>query len=196
MKLVLFGTGDDCLKCLDILKVLGKEPDYLTDNNPSKWGKFLEGKEIIPPQELLKMNCQIMISTSDYQEKIINQLTKMGLYDRILKYAPVFRQYIEKKAESYYTDEIVMHTETCILVDAFMGNGWDGDQQYACYIAAGLTKRGYATHVYAKDSLVPQSSDTEELISRFPWNKKQYWETLLPIVKDMEQRLPFILLIL
>ena len=64
MKLVLFGTGDDCIKCLDILKMQGIVPDFFTDNNPSKWGTLLEGKKIIAPQELLNMDCQIMISTS------------------------------------------------------------------------------------------------------------------------------------
>ena len=194
MKLVLFGTGEDCLKCLDILRTLGIEPDYLTDNNPSKWGSFLEGKEIIPPQRLLEMECKIMISTSDYQEKIICQLRKMGLQKKIEKYIPVFQHYIQNKAESFHADGIVLHDKASILVDAFMGSGWDGDQQYACYVASELKKRGYNTHVYAKESLIQQSADTEKLISRFPFDKKRYWNTMLPIIKDMEQRLPFILI--
>lgn len=48
MKLVLFGTGDDCIKCLDILKMQGIVPDFFTDNNPSKWGTLLEGKKSLP----------------------------------------------------------------------------------------------------------------------------------------------------
>lgn len=194
MKLVLFGTGDDCQKCLDILREQGIEPDYFTDNDPAKWGNLLEGKKIISPQELLNIDCQILISTSDYQEKIKNQLKEMGLQGRILKFAPIFRQYIEKKAETYCMKEAVIHDKECILVDAFMGSGWDGDQQYACYIASGLKKRGYDAHVYAKDSLVRQSEETERLVSRFPWKKDRYWDTLLPIIKDMEQRLPFVLI--
>lgn len=194
MKLVLFGTGDDCIKCLDILKMQGIVPDFFTDNNPSKWGTLLEGKKIIAPQELLNMDCQIMISTSDFQEKIMRQLKEMGLYHRIIKYTPVFRQYIEKQAKTYVPENPVIHENECILLDAFMGNGWDGDQQYACYIASGLKEQGYDTHVYAKDSLVAQSDKTEPLIDRFPWKKDRYWETLLPILRDMEQRLPFVLI--
>lgn len=194
MKLVLFGTGDDCLKCLDILRSQGIEPDYFTDNNSSKWGSQLEGKKIISPEELLKLDCQIIISTSDYQEKIISQLREMGLQDRILKFVPIFRQYIERKAREYRIQKAVVHDKESILIDAFMGSGWDGDQQYACYIASGLKERGYDVHIYAKDSLVPQSDKTELLLSRFPWKKDRYWETLLPIIKDMEQRLPFVLI--
>ena len=194
MKLVLFGTGDDCKKCLDILAKQGIHPDYFTDNDSSKWGKLLNGKKIIPPQELLNMDCQIMISTSDFQEKIINQLKEMGLYGKIIKYSPIFRQYMEKQAQEYHLKAPVIHDRECILLDAFMGNGWDGDQQYACYIASGLKKRGYDTHIYAKDSLVKQSAQTESLIDRFPWKKDQYWETLLPILRDMEHRLPFVLI--
>lgn len=194
MKLVLFGTGDDCIKCLDILKMQGIVPDYFTDNNPSKWGTLLEGKKVIAPKELLNMDCQIMISTSDYQEKIMNQLREMGLSHRIIKFVSVFREYIEKQAKIYYPKNPVIHEKESILLDAFMGNGWDGDQQYACYIASGLKERGYNTHVYAKDSLVAQSDKTETLIDRFPWKKDKYWETLLPILEDMEQRLPFLLI--
>lgn len=194
MKLVLFGTGDDCLKCLDILEQQGIEPDYFTDNDPSKWGKTLKGKEVISPKELLNIDCQIIISTSDYQDKIINQLKEMRLDSRIVTFAPVFRSYIEKKAKEYCPQKAIIHPKECILIDAFMGSGWDGDQQYACYIASGLKDRGYDVHVYAKNSLVPQSDKTECLISRFPWKKDQYWETLLPIINDMEQRLPFVLI--
>lgn len=60
------------------MRAQGVEPDYFTDNDSSKWGTLLEGKEIISPQELLKIDCQIMISTSAYQDKIIAQLKKWG----------------------------------------------------------------------------------------------------------------------
>lgn len=118
----------------------------------------------------------------------------MGLQNRIVKFIQAFRRFVDDKTAEYQTGKVLIHDEACILVDAFMGDGWDGDQQYACYIAADLKERGYDTHVYAKDSLVQQNDKTEALIDRFPYNPDRYWDTLFPILKDMEQRLPFVLL--
>ena len=193
-KVVMFGTGEDLNKCLGILREQGIEPYCFTDNDSSKWGTVLEGKKIIAPQELTQIDCQIVISTSDYKAQIMEQLKEAGLTNRILEYEPIFRRFIEKKANEYHVDKIIIHNEECILFDAFMGKGWAGDSQYACCIAACLKERGYDTHVYARDSLLRQEDKTEKLIQRFPWHRERYWDTMLPIIKDMEQRLPFVLI--
>lgn len=190
----LFGMGEDLHKCLGILRELGREPCCFTDNDPSKWNKCFEGKRIVAPSELAGMDCQILISSSDYKEQIMNQLREMGLSDRILKWQPVYKEFIDKHVNGYTGNKGVIHDKESILVDAFMGKGWDGDSMFACCIASRLKERGYDTYVYARESLLRQSEETEQLIRRFQWNREKYWDTILPIIKDMEQRLPFLLI--
>lgn len=193
-KVVLFGTGQDLYKCIGVLREQGIEHYCFTDNNSSKWGTLLDGKKIIPPTELIRIDCQIVITTSNYKMQIQNQLNAMGLGDRVLDFSSIFRKYIDRKLSEYQVSKAKVHKQKCVLVDAFTGSGWDGDAQYACIIASCLDKRGYNTHVYAKESLIKYSEDIEKLIGRYEQRREAYWETVLPIIRDMEQRLPFVLI--
>lgn len=193
-RIVLFGTGEDLKKCLGILRELGIKPYCFTDNDCSKWDTMIDGKRIAAPSELARMGCRILISSSDYKEQIMNQLREMGLEDRILQWQPFFKEYIDKHINESGGYKSVICDRESVLVDAFMGQGWDGDSMFACCMASRLNERGYDTYVYARESLLRQWEDTEKLIGRFRWERESYWDTVLPIMKDMEQRLPFVLI--
>jgi 3-oxoacyl-[acyl-carrier protein] reductase len=77
----LFGVGvsvQDCYR--QLLLAFGREPDFLCDNDPGKWGKKFLGIECITPDELRKLGEQaVVVITIRKYEEIYRQLSKMGL---------------------------------------------------------------------------------------------------------------------
>jgi short-subunit dehydrogenase len=77
----MFGLGtlfNDCYRQLTLS--LGREPDFLCDSAPEKWGKKFFGKKCISPVELAEVgaNATVVITVRKYEE-IYRQLRAMGL---------------------------------------------------------------------------------------------------------------------
>lgn len=78
--LVLFGLGvqfHDCYR--QLLLSLGREPDFLCDNAPEKWGRHFFGKKCISSTELVRLgeDTAIVITVRRYED-IYRQLCDMG----------------------------------------------------------------------------------------------------------------------
>ena len=77
---VLFGSGADGRHILMILKDIGVKVHSFCDNNSELWGTFVDSVPIISPNELLKDNNTIIITSSKYHSEIKKQLEKLGLH--------------------------------------------------------------------------------------------------------------------
>jgi short-subunit dehydrogenase len=77
----LFGLGLQFEYCYrQLVLSIGREPDFLCDNDPDKWGREFFGKKCIPPAGLreLSENTEIVITVRRYED-IYRQLREMGL---------------------------------------------------------------------------------------------------------------------
>ncbi len=77
-EIVLFGTGKVGRKALPFLE---REFHILfwVDNNENKWGDEMEGFEIKSPKEILRQDCDIVITSTKYASEIAEQLQRMGV---------------------------------------------------------------------------------------------------------------------
>lgn len=79
--LCFFGLGVQFHDCYhQLVLTLGREPDFLCDNDPSKWGKEFFGKICITPSELrdLGVGTTVTITVRKY-EPLHLQLRELGL---------------------------------------------------------------------------------------------------------------------
>lgn len=193
VKIVLFGTGRELPKYIGYLKNLGIEPYCLADNDKGKWGTVIDGMKVIPPMELKDMDCKILISCN-FVNEITSQLVEMGIRDKILSYQPLFKQSVDEYADYYKKSALLpIGKEKSILIDAFDGIGWGGMEMWSYRVAEGLSEAGYKVTVYGSDWQVRQNEQTEAKIVRFELLRDDFWKTVDSILKDMEQRLPFVL---
>ncbi|MGO9022644.1 MAG: SDR family NAD(P)-dependent oxidoreductase [Syntrophobacteraceae bacterium] len=76
-----FGLGvqfQDCYR--QLVLSLGREPDFLCDNAPEKWGEEFFGKKCISPAELCRLGESIgVVITIRKYEDVYRQLCEMGL---------------------------------------------------------------------------------------------------------------------
>ena len=82
-KLCLFGLGAQFHNCYRQLALaLGREPDFLCDNSPEKWGKEFFGKKCLSPAELagLGKGCAVVITVRKYED-IVRQLGSLVVSD-------------------------------------------------------------------------------------------------------------------
>jgi len=82
-RICLFGVGvllDDCFD--QLVLSIGREPDFLCDNDKGKWGVEFLGKKCISPAELgrLREDTAVIITVKSYED-IYQQLTRMGMKD-------------------------------------------------------------------------------------------------------------------
>lgn len=79
-KICIFGIGTLFSDCFEQIKLsLGKDPDYLSDNNSDKWGKYFFGVECIAPERLSNIdNVVVVIAIRNFSE-IYEQLINLGI---------------------------------------------------------------------------------------------------------------------
>lgn len=81
--LVFFGVGVSLVDSFQqLLLIIGRNPDFLCDNAPEKWGREYSGVACISPEQLqrLKGSTAVVITVRRY-EFIYRQLRELGLQD-------------------------------------------------------------------------------------------------------------------
>lgn len=75
-KIILFGAGDEGIKALNHLQ--DGEIAFFTDNDKNKWGRDIQGIQVISPEEAVKKELPIYITPgSPYRQMIMKQLEQM-----------------------------------------------------------------------------------------------------------------------
>jgi len=79
--LCLFGLGILAWECYpQIVQMLGREPDYLCDNDASKWNTRLRGVTCISPADLAALSDVFVVVASKATEAILAQVKALGLH--------------------------------------------------------------------------------------------------------------------
>ncbi len=82
-RICLFGIGTLLSECFyQLVLFLGREPDFLCDNAPEKWGMEFFGEKCISPSELSELRDEtlVIITVKNYED-IYQQVTGMGIKD-------------------------------------------------------------------------------------------------------------------
>lgn len=75
----LFGCGKAAQRWIALFLQLGKKVICFYDNNVQLWGQLQDGIRILPPGEIKKGECEIVITSERYELDIARQLETMGL---------------------------------------------------------------------------------------------------------------------
>lgn len=83
---ILFGASEAGKKTLDELQKLDMSVSYFCDNDPHKWGSFIQDIKVLSPQELVDvLDGHKIIISSTYEEEIKKQLVTLGLAEYIFE---------------------------------------------------------------------------------------------------------------
>lgn len=77
-RVCIFGAGTWGKRCAEKLKQCNIRCNYFVDNNPNKAGTMLDDIEIISPERLKNMECNIIIALASGYDEIDNQLKEIG----------------------------------------------------------------------------------------------------------------------
>lgn len=77
-RVCIFGAGIWGKRCAEKLKQCNILCDYFIDNNPNKLGTIIDDVEVISPERLKKMECNIIIALANGYDEICDQLNKIG----------------------------------------------------------------------------------------------------------------------
>lgn len=188
MQTVLFGAGVYAKKYKSLLDFLEMPFEFFTDNDPSKWGTELYGKPVIAPNELVNLDCQIVISCT-HGEQITRQLEEMGLGERLLSLEMLYHKFSMKLEQRELTIRTEMSDKRSVIIDMYEGIGWGGTEIWATTVGAGLQERGETVFFIGSTEQEPICEDYEQLTQRF--SEKQ---TLELMITSMIEKLPFVLI--
>lgn len=185
-KIVLFGAGVYAKKYKSLLDFLGMEFDYFSDNDSSKFGTILYGKEIIPPQKLIELDCRIIISCT-HGEQIKKQLEKMGIAEKLFDLDDIYSLF-KKEIANERISNCRLSGEMNIIVDMYEGIGWGGTEIWAATVAKGLNEKGRKVTLFGSTEQICLEQQYEALAERFSGEN-----TIGHMVKSMISKLPFVL---
>ena len=184
VKTILFGAGVYAKKYKALLEYLHMDFDYFTDNDSSKWGTVLYGKQVIAPNEIVNFTkCQIIIS-STHEIAIRKQLSEMGLSDCIVGLDDLYNL-CEKRMNKTSGDNVSVCQEDTIIVDMYEGIGWGGTELWAANLAYGLRKAGKNVLLLGGTEQPPLEEHYESLVKRISEQ-----ETIMHMVDLFEANLP------
>jgi len=79
-RMVVFGAGGRGRRCRTRLKSLGIDVPFFVDNDPSKHGTFVDGAEVLTPEELLPRAAACPVLVSSWAEgSIVTQLQQLAV---------------------------------------------------------------------------------------------------------------------
>ncbi|MFR1908479.1 MAG: chemotaxis protein [Clostridium neonatale] len=78
LNVIMFGTGTTANVVLTGLKENIHIICYC-DNDRTKWGKIFKGKNVIPPNEIMKFNYDYIVIASQFNNEIYKQLLELGI---------------------------------------------------------------------------------------------------------------------
>ena len=186
-KIVLFGAGVYAKKYKSLLEFLEMEFDYFSDNDSGKYGTVLYGKKVIPPQELMEMDCSIIISCT-HGVQIKQQLEEMGIADKLLDIRYIYDLF-KKKISNIDISGCRSSNGMNIIVDMYEGIGWGGTEIWAATVAKGIRDKRRRVTLYGSTEQTRLEQEFETLIERFS-NEN----TIEQMVKSMLEKMPFVLI--
>ncbi|MCS7233025.1 MAG: hypothetical protein N3C62_00685 [Synergistetes bacterium] len=82
---IIFGASSGGRQVMEILKFLNKRPTFFVDNDQNKWGMEIDGIKVMSPEELKRLNPDIIvIGSTIYESEMIEQVERYGLGDKVV----------------------------------------------------------------------------------------------------------------
>lgn len=149
------GTGGKIVKWM--LNDFGIPVKAFTDNGKDKWGTTLDGIPVIPPDSLHDDESRIVIA-STWESEIREQLTEMGLQDRVMEKEVFMYQYLEQSV-GVYSDlsgyPIDSGKKPTFLFGTDLGLYQGGVESWTYTVADELRKRGYGIKILTNQTSQP-----------------------------------------
>lgn len=195
--LVIFGAGTGAVKVIQTLKCLGVKVSALADNNSDKWGTTCEELPIICPQELKKMDCNIMVA-SVYQDQIEEQLKEYGVIDRLVLKETYIQNYIEAHLHEFdYLNEfrnVELTGSETVIMELEEGMSLGGVENLAFLWTRELKKRGKKVWIFSKETEELPPEDLKENVIYFDLNYERYWDSIKKLTVTLAANLPCVII--
>lgn len=189
-RLALFGAGHHTTNYIRLLAFFDCRVDLIADNDPVKKGSVFCGIPVMGAEEIISVDCRILISCT-YWKEIIKQLEDMGIADRIVSVWDVLKEAAAKKTVDV-REMISANSSRKICVDLYSMASWGGAEKWNYSMATELAKAGNDVMVFASPVISIEEADAKRegvLLRRF-----QRENNFDDMVKEMIGQLPIIFL--
>lgn len=147
-EIVVFGAGETAKNYVQEFKL---DVKYFVDNDSAKWNGFFQGKKIYSPQKLLNDKGKIIVVTgSQYEKEISQQLCSMGLVEGIDFIAPKLlceQTILQESKENMWKPLHEFKNNRRILLDMSQ-LGWFNNQTGIQRVVKNLIIEGYNQNEY------------------------------------------------
>lgn len=149
VKLIIFGTG---LFYQNRKLEIPKDMDVLAfiDNNEETWGKTLDGKLIVSPNDLHGYNFDKILLMSIKDEEMKQQLLELHVEEeKIITWDRFRREQAQGKLHFYNGCKLLNPKGKVLIISTYLG--YSGAPLTALYAARALQGNGYETVMCAQD---------------------------------------------
>lgn len=190
--IVIFGASAGAVKVLKILLGFGMDVEFLVDNDAAKWGKMILGKEVKPPRVLLEKPYSILVG-SNFQTEIEEQLSQMGLIDRLIIKDQIIMEYMERHMSEFsYLQSIPIQKEKTHFFDLTEGlSEFSGIESWTFSVARELKKQGKKVEIlFSEDENEEFPSDLQSSTWEESHDYDHYFEYINKLVIEIASHLP------
>ena len=150
--LVLFGKGYHIQKYISLLEFFHCKVDFITDNNIRMTENMYHGIPMTAPSKLVDLDCRIIISCT-YWKEITDQLTQMGIADKIISLWEFLKEAAAEKAADI-PKELPVNDKRKFCVDLYSSAVWGGAENWNYNMAKELAKTGNDVRIFANQEIV------------------------------------------
>lgn len=201
MDLILYGAGKRCSNLLELIKNTDIHIRAIIDSDSQKWGAFIKGYEVMPP-DCLKLFSEnelyfcITIADYDARTEIKNKYFDSVNMFREITYIEIIRRYYYDLAESGKLVKYVAVNEkkpVSVLFDCYNGLGLGGIEEWTKSLCSSLINQGILNiRILSKtgDYLIPR--DLEEIVDYLNIDTQNIYrkDNFLTILKYFQEHMP------
>ncbi len=147
MDIVIFGVGDYFNSRKQTIENRVNIVGYI-DNNPDVCGKYLEGIQIVKPEEILTLPCDYIVVMSVFASDMKRQLMEYGVSEQKIKsYNEFYGQLENGKLAVWFGKNIDIDTKLPRILIVFNYMRYSSAYTLNLNIIEALTKEGFAVSV-------------------------------------------------
>jgi len=188
--IILFGAGKIGKEYLDELENRGFWVLCYSDNDQNKWGKSWNGKLVIPPEDLKKMDSFQAVPSCSRLSEIIQQLWAMGLGHSIMSMEYLRCQSISNQIELAVPDS---GKEWSFVIDNVTGT-WGGAEDWSHSVGLKLKKQNRKVSILEDSKQSIQEEELENIIVRNELINMKQDEENNWLTEYLYSKMPFLLI--
>lgn len=143
--MIIFGAGKQAEYLHEVASFMGYQVVVFADNDEGKWGKRINGVEVVSPEKLKGYSCKIVVPDR-FLDEISSQLRSLDYSGTVVRKSELFAGILTHEYNREQFPKPDFNKYWTYMIDSyFRQSDWGGAESWSCFVNNALIKKNCKT---------------------------------------------------